>query len=245
MNVFPIFFCTFTAKLRIVEPETEAPMEFQYRLDYSKLSDKQIVERVLAEPHDEEAAAYLLHDRYAPLLKSLYGFFTQDDFWFDDCINELFIHIKGKDGSWHTLASFEWRSTFGYWLKRVAYSKFKKLLPELIENGGRNVSIDKDNPQKPKLQVSDGGESFERVLRKVLYLEAVNKLNDDERFVIMKRMEGYNSREIAMLLDMRWKKYNIVKFNHDGELVVADVAYVDSKAQKARKHLKEIMINNK
>lgn len=76
-------------------------------------------------------------------------------------------------------------------------------------------------------------------------MEAVNKLNDDEKFVIMKRMQGYCSKEIAMLLDKKWKKYNIVKFNHDGKQVVANVAYVNSKAQKARRHLKEIMINNK
>lgn len=219
-------------------------MKFQYRLDYSELSDKQIVVKVLADPRDEEAAAYLLHDRYAPLLRNLYSRFTQDYVWFDDCVNEIFIHLKGKDGSWHALADFKWRSTFGYWLKRVALSKFKILIPKLIENGGRNVSIDNDNPQKPKLQLPDGGEDFDRLLQKVLFLEAVKKLNGDERFVIMKRMEGYNSKEIAELLDMSWKKHNIVKFNNDGELVVADEAYVDSKAQKARKHLKEIMNNN-
>lgn len=219
-------------------------MELRYKFDYSKLSDKQIVEKVLAEPHDEEAAAYLLNDRYAPLLNSLYRYFTQDDIWIDDCINELFIHLKGKDGSWRTLAAFEWRSTFGYWLKKVAFSKFKDLLSKLIENGGRNVSVDNDNSQKPKFQISDGGEGCERLQRKIIIMEAVNKLNDDEKFVIIKRMEGYSSKEIAVLLDMKWKKYNIVKFNHDGEQVVANVAYVDSKAQKARKHLKEIM-NNK
>lgn len=230
--------------MHLLEPETEATMEFRYKFDYSKLSDKQIVEKVLAEPHDEEAAAYLLHDRYAPLLNSLYRYFTQDDIWIDDCINELFIHLKGKDGSWRTLAAFEWRSTFGYWLKKVAFSKFKDLLTKLIENGGRNVSVDNDNPQKPTLQISDGGEDFEHLLRKIMFMEAVNNLNDDEKFVIIKRMEGYSSKEIAVLLDKKWKKYNIVKFNHDGEQVVANVAYVDSKAQKARKHLKEIM-NNK
>ncbi|MBR4898940.1 MAG: hypothetical protein IKZ48_09160 [Prevotella sp.] len=145
-------------------------MELQYKLDYTKFSDKQIVEKILAEPHDEEAAVYLLHDRYAPLLNSLYRYFTQENFWFDDCINELFIHIKGKDGSWHALAAFEWRSTFGYWLKKVAFSKFKDLLPRLIENAGRNVSVDNDNPQKPTLQISDRGETTEHILHKIIFI---------------------------------------------------------------------------
>lgn len=55
-----------------IEPKADVTMEFQYKLDYNKLSDRQIVEKILAEPHDEEAAAYLLHDRYAPLLYRLY-----------------------------------------------------------------------------------------------------------------------------------------------------------------------------
>ena len=64
-----LIFCNFTAQICAIEPKTEVTMEFQYKIDYSKLSDKQIVGKILAEPHDEEAAAYLLHDRYAPLLR--------------------------------------------------------------------------------------------------------------------------------------------------------------------------------
>ena len=68
-------------------------MEFQYKLDYNKLSDRQIVEKILAEPHDEEAAAYLLHNRYALLLYKLYMRLAKEDIWFDDCVDELFLHF--------------------------------------------------------------------------------------------------------------------------------------------------------
>lgn len=221
-------------------------MDFQYRLDYSKLSDKQIVEKILADPHDEEAAAYLFHDRYAPLLQKEYFRLTNDSSWYDDCVDELFIYVKGKDCSWHALAGFEWRSTFGYWLKKVARGRFQDVLPKLIENGGRNVSIDSDEPGKTKAQISDGGEGIhERRLRKIMLMEAIALLNDDEKFVITKRLQGYNSEEIAELLGKKWQEQNIVKYNHDGELVVANVKYVDSKAQKARKHLKKIMVEPK
>ena len=54
-------------------------MEFQYRFNYKDLSDKQIVDKILEVPHDEEAAVYLLHDRYAPLLHSLYRRLTKED----------------------------------------------------------------------------------------------------------------------------------------------------------------------
>lgn len=95
-------------------------MEFQYRFNYNDLSDKQIVDKILAQPHNEEAAAYLLHNRYDPLLQKVYKRLTEDGSWFDDCVDELFMHLKGKDSTWHTLASFEWRSSFGSWLKGVA-----------------------------------------------------------------------------------------------------------------------------
>ena len=221
-------------------------MDFQYRLDYSKLSDKQIVEKILADPHDEEAAAYLFHDRYAPLLQKEYSRLTNDSSWYDDCVDELFIYVRGKDHSWHALAGFEWRSTLGYWLKKVARGRFQDVLPKLIENGGRNVSIDSDESGKTKVQIPDGGERIhERSLRKVMLTEAIALLNDDEKFVITKRLQGYNSEEIAELLNIKWKEQNIVKYNHDGEIVVANVKYVDSKAQKARKHLKKIMVEPK
>ena len=220
-------------------------MDFHYKLDYSKLSDKQVVAKILAESHDEEAAVYLLHDRYTPLLHKLYRRLTTDDTWFDDCVDELFMHIKGKDGSWRILANFEWRSTFGYWLRKLAYSKFCEVLPKLIENGGRNVSIDNDDPKQPPVQLPDGGkETYERRMNKVMLMEAIGKLKDeDQRFAILKRLEGYKSKEIADMLKIKWQKYGIVKYNNDNEVVVPDEGYVNVHVQRAKKELKIIMSN--
>ena len=222
-------------------------MEFQYRFNYNDLSDKQIVDKILAQPHNEEAAAYLLHNRYDPLLQKVYKRLTEDGSWFDDCVDELFMHLKGKDSTWHTLASFEWRSSFGSWLKGVAKNKFLEVLPKLIENGGFNVSIDCDDPEKPKVQVPDGGEeSFERRQRKVVLMEAIGQLkDDDQRFVILKRLQGYNSKEIAILLQKKWQKHGIKKYNNKKELVVPDAAYVDVRTQRAKENLKKIIVEIK
>lgn len=222
-------------------------MEFQYRFNYNDLSDKQIVDKILAQPHNEEAAAYLLHNRYDPLLQKVYKRLTEDASWFDDCVDELFMHLKGKDSTWHTLASFEWRSSFGSWLKGVAKNKFLEVLLKLIENGGFNVSIDSDDPEKPKVQLPDGGEeSFERRQRKVVLMEAIGQLkDDDQRFVILKRLQGYNSKEIAILLQKKWQKYGIKKYNNKRELVVPDAAYVDVRTQRAKENLKKIIVEIK
>lgn len=220
-------------------------MKFQYQLDYRKLSDKQIVEKILADPHDEEAAVYLLYDLYAPLLHKLYYRLTSDDTWIDDCFDELFMHIKGKDGSWRILANFKWLSSFPCWLKKVAYGKFCEVLKKVIENRGRNVSIDSDDPQKPSVKLSDGGkETMDRHMDKVMLMEAIGKLEDeDQRFAIRKRLEGYKSKEIATLMKMKWEKYGIVRYNNEHEVVVPDEGYVNVRVQRAKKELKIIMSN--
>lgn len=221
-------------------------MEIKYKIDYNALTDKVIVDMIIEHPHNEEAAAFLLYNRYDLMLRKVYWEVTDDGRWYDDCIGELFIHLKGKDCSWHNLRSFAWQSTLGSWLRSVARNKFLEILPKLIDNSYNKVSIDNDDPEKPIVQIPDDGvEEYEHRLRRILFLEAVNKLKDDERFVILKRIEGYSSKEIAVLLDKKWKKHNIVKFNNKGEKVIATAEYVDSKAQKARISLKELMINNK
>ena len=227
-------------------------MEFQYRINYKALTDRQIIDKILAEPHDEEGAVYLLHDRYNNLLHSVYNQALQDlfndavkgDRWFNDCEEELFLHLRCKDHSWHALATFEWRCTLGCWLKRVSRHKFLEVLPKLIENYGINVSLDCDDPENPEVQIADEGEeTYERHFRKVVLLEAISKLQDgDQRFVILKRLQGYSSKEIAILLQKRWEKYGIVKYNNKKEVVVPNAAYVDVCTQRAKVNLKAIIV---
>lgn len=244
LKVFLDFFVILQRQLDNIAPKTEVTMDFQYRLDYSRLSDKQIVEKILAEPHDEEAAAYLLHNRYAPLLQKIYYRLTSEDEWFVDCVDELFIYLKGKDCSWNVLASFEWRSTFGYWLKRVAWHKLKDIIPKLIENGGSNIPLDNDNSFKPKVQVAvDGEKYYERRLQKVMLMEAIGKLMDDkQRFAILKRLEGYPSKDIAILFQIKWQKEGIVVYNNQKEVVVPDEDYVNVLIQRAKKELRKFMV---
>ncbi len=211
---------------------------------YYSLTDRQIVKKILDIPHNEEAAVFLIYSRYVLLLRSIYNSITKDSTWFEDCLSEIFIHLKGKNRDWHTLSTFEWRSTLGCWLKGVAKNKFLEVLPKLIENRGFNVSLDNDDSDKPKVQIPDGGEeSYERRQRKVMLMEAIGQLrDDDQRFVILKRLEGYNSKEIAILLQKKWHKHGIKKYNNKKELVVPDAAYVDVRTQRAKENLKKIIV---
>ena len=223
-------------------------MEFQYRNNFEHLSDMQIVERITTCPHDEEAAAFLLYNRYNPLLHSVYNSLTKDNTWFEDCVHELFIYLKGGDGNWHTLKTFEWRSSLGSWLKGVARNKMIDIIPKLIGLSNKSISIEEEEdengiPQKPKIQLPDDGEKeYERREQKVMLLEAIGLLKDkDQKFVILKRLQGYNSKEIAVLLQEKWKKNGIQKYNHKNEPVVPDAAYVDVRTQRAKENLEKII----
>ena len=218
--------------------------EYKNRVCYDKMTDKQIVEKILSIPHDEEAAAYLLFTRYHLFLLKVYNDITSDDSCFDDCVQDLFIHFRCNDNTWQNLASFEWRSTFGYWLGEVARNKFQRTVPKLIESKGCKTSIDNNNPDKPSLQIAgeNGEDTIERRERRVMLLEAIGQLEDeDQRFVILKRLQGYNSKEIAILLQKKWQKYGIRKYNKDHKLIVPSVGYVDVHVQRAKKELRKIL----
>lgn len=224
-------------------------MAFATRIDYNQLTDRQIVALAVQSPHNEEAALFLLYDRYRPLLRHIYRNLTSEIVWYDDCVDELFMHLRGRDGRWHALASFEWRSTLGCWLKGVARHKFIETLQRLIENGKFVVSIDTGNGEsdRPFIQLPDGGEEeYERRERKVMLMEAIGQMKDDnQRFVILKRLEGYDSNEIALLLYKRWQKHGICKYNNQGQQVIPDAAYVDVCTQRAKANLRLYIVGEK
>ena len=62
---------------------------------------------------------------------------------------------------------------------------------------------------------------------------------------MLRRLEGYNSKEIAVLLQMRWEKHGIIKYNNKDELVIPDDAYVNVRVQRAKDNLKKIIPNIK
>lgn len=221
--------------------------------DYEKMTDQQLVEKVTKVPSgesaNEEAVAFLLYNRYTPLLTKLYRYvFQLHQGYYYDCLGDLFIYLKGSDSNWNKLRNFEWRSTFGTWLTPIAAHRFEKIKPYLIDKIPYSVSISTGGDEvddSPKFQLpEESAEDYERNERKVMLLEAISKLEDeDQKFVILKRLQGYNSKEIAELLQKRWMKHGIKKYDNDGNLVVPSSGYVDVRTQRAKENLKKIIAN--
>lgn len=220
-------------------------MEFHH--NYEDYSDRELVELAIQPPTgkkpNEEGVAFLLNNRYDPLLHKLYlEIYGKQHDLYGDCLNDLFIYLKSGEPVWRKLISFEWRSSFGTWLGATARHRFVDIKPSLIGKCPNSFSIDGESEDNP-VQLSDNGvEEYEYKERKVILMEALSLLKDaDQKFVIIKRLQGYNSKEIAVLLQKRWAKHGIVKYNNKKQIVVPDAAYVDVRTQRAKENLQKII----
>lgn len=212
---------------------------------YADLTDKEVVSAITNEKPDMEAAAYLLCHRYAPLLRHQYLYiFNGVDEFYDDVVASLFLYLCGDNGKWEKLAAFGWRCTFGNWLKIVASRHFiacrKELMidadtiPVYIDGGDGEIP-----PAEPTTAVDVEDDDNEI---KILLLEAIAQLKDvDQKLVVLKRLQGYNSKEIAILLQKMWKMRNIVRYDNKGNIIIPSAGYVDVKTQRAKKELKKIL----
>lgn len=213
--------------------------------NYAELNDKEIVNKIINKPYNEEAAAYLIYNRYDPLLHKLYReIYDKDPSWYEDCLGDLFGFLKGKERDWNKLRTFQWRTKFGAWLSSTARHRFIEIKPYLIGKIENPLSIDDTDGDKAPVQLPEnGGEEYERLERKILLMEAVGMLKDpDQKFVILKRLQGYNSKEIAELMKKSWAKHGIKKYDNKGNLVVPTSGYVDVRTQRAKENLKEIIV---
>lgn len=221
-------------------------MELHFHKKYKDCSDEEIVSSILLQSHDEEAAVYLLYNRYAPLLRNVYRRIYENDIsWYGDCIDDLYLFLQGNDKEWSKLKTFEWRSGFATWLSRTAYNRFLEQKTRLMGKIRGTISIDDGHGNKSIMQIpSENEHEYGGRERNILLLEAVGMLKDaDQKFVILKRLQGYNSKEIALLMQKRWEKHGIVKYNKKNQIVVPDAAYVDVRTQRAKDNLAIILKN--
>lgn len=201
---------------------------------YETLTDKQIIDLVLDESN-EEALLYLIYGRYEKKLK-YYAFRYYDSLeYHEDLCNELYLHLKGTNGDWAVLRSFQWRSSFSTWFSSVASHLFWKKRGELIGSGEDAGSSRVDNGEQPLPEPEPEPENEKRVM----LLEAINRLKDENhRFIIIKELEGYNHKEIAEMLVEKRKREGRETY-YGGELVVPNARYVDMNKHRALEEIKE------
>ncbi len=211
---------------------------------YRTLTDRELVGCVTEKtPPDETAVVYLLQERYQPLLRKLSKEIYNGLEWHEDCVNELFVYLKGEDLKWDKLASIKWTGAFAAWFKKTAWNYFNYIKPKMIGKIINPLSIDEENEEGKKTTLPDPAiKIYEDEERKVLLLEAISMLPDpDMKFIVLKKLQGYNSKEVAVLLQKRWKKHGIVKYNNKKEIVVPNDAYINLRLQRTKIILMDII----
>lgn len=222
-------------------------MIVEFRNKYDAFTDREIVELVThpadGKKPDDEGVAYLLYQRYDPLLhKIYYAVVSKNDDLYGDCLSDLFEYLKSGEPAWRKLINFEWRCSFGSWLRVTARNRFLEYKPQLIGKLKNVISID-GTPNDPPVQLPDNGKyEYEDRESKVMLMEAISLLkDDDQKFIMIKRLQGYNSKEIALLMQKRWAKHGIVKYNNKRQIVIPNAAYVDVRTQRAKENLEDII----
>lgn len=220
-------------------------MQIPARYRYGGHTDKDLVDAIIGIPPDERAAVYLLWERYLPKFRKTYiGIYQRDMSWFDDCLHDLYAYLKGRNGDWSPLRTFQWRSRFSTWIGQVARHRFMEIKPYLIGKIEIPLSIDEEDEEgNPTVQLPDNStEDYERRERKVLLLEAIGMLQEDDRLIMLKTLQGYNSRETAEMLAIKWQKSGVEKLDRQGRKIIPTPGYVDVRRQRAKEQLRRIII---
>lgn len=185
--------------------------------------------------YNEEALSYFLFQKYSPKLRSVYSQLYPNNGWYEDCLMDLFSYIKGEDQNWKVLRSFERRSKFATWYGKLAYNKFLALKKTYI---GKDAPEDTNLPKKKE----EGAQTVDKYMDRIMVMEAIGQLKDaDDKFIVIKTLQGYKGEEVANMLEQRWAKYGIVKHDNKGNVVIPSSKYINVRMQRIREQLKELL----
>ena len=204
---------------------------------YDAYSEQELVRAILT--GNEEAAIYLIYNRYYKDLRYLCFDYCGSHEYIDDVCHEVYLLLKGKNGDWHPLSTWSGLSSFRTWLNSSVQHWLLKKRELLIGLRGNELY----SGEEPIEIVAT--EDVETNMNKVLLLEAIHRLkNAEQRLVILKELQGYSHKEIAVILNQVRRAENRIKRNNKGEEILADAAAIDVLKQRAIANLRQILGTN-
>ncbi len=197
-------------------------MQLYSASEYKSLSDRDLVTAVL--DGDEDAMLYLMYERYYDDLRFYAWRYYGNLEYLEDLVNYLYLQFKGKNADWQPLRNFQWRCSFRTWFCSVASHLFLEKKDDLMVY----EDLDEQEPE-PENEKS------------AMLMEALTRLeNEDYRFVLVKELEGYNHKEVAVMLGEKRKTENRLR-KYNGELVLPNAQYVDMLKSRAVRELKAVV----
>lgn len=104
--------------------------------------DKHIVEKIC---EDDKFAYYFFHDKCRPLFSKILWTIYGNDYNYDELVNEMYLQLKKPDAKgeiWHSLKTFDYRTSLFDWIKTVAVRHFYTpsidvfMVPDTLINTG-------------------------------------------------------------------------------------------------------------
>lgn len=201
---------------------------YSLSLRYAALDDGKLVEEVLFHHNEGEVIFYLIYGRYLSSLENVFIRLSKQEDCFPDLLAELELHLLKDDC--RILRSFKKKSSLKTWLIRVAHNLFINLLPKMETFYSKYCVPEEGNvPDTIKTNTND--------ITLLSFRQAVSLLpSTEQRIVLMKEAEGYNSSEIAAMLTAR---RNARDPEQQGKQVSVDNVY--KMRQRAIAYLKDLM----
>ena len=104
----------------------------------------------------------------------------------------------------------------------------------------KKLYSEKEDDEDPVEKVESHYPSIEENMQKVLLLEAINKLkNQDQKLIILKELQGYNHTEIAQMVNILRAKENRIKVDENGIPILVNAKTIDRIKQQALTQLKK------
>lgn len=205
---------------------------------YTDLSDLELIDLIL--DSDEDAAYVLINERCASTIRFhiLRYYDSVDNDKITEIASEVYMSLKGKDGKWRKLRSFKRRSSFATWINTVISRIVLKQKIEGKKKGleGTTVSIE----EKVGIATLRQPELSENI-RHIMLLEAISRLKDEEqRFVLIKELDGHSPTEIAQLLNQK-RQLEQQQRKRNGRMVIITPGFVYTTKSRALKEVKQIM----
>ena len=157
--------------------------------------------------HKELIEACVLNDRTAQMkiynlyYKAMYNtsfHIVNDSFTAEDIMQDAFIDAFSK------ISKFEWRSSFGAWLKRIVVNKS-------IDSIKRNKNTVELNDEVANIEDESEAIGFENMQCKLDEIKiSLESLSDKYRTILVLHLfEGYDHQEISQILNLPYNNVRV------------------------------------
>ncbi len=147
---------------------------------------------------DDRKAQMEIYDLYFKAMYNTSYRIVNDSFMAEDIMQESFLDAFSK------LSRFEWRSSFGSWLKRIVINKS---LDAIRKKSIQLQSVD----ELPEIPNEENYTDFEQVEYRLEEVKlTIQKLSENYKVILVLHLfEGYDHKEISQILSIPYNNVRV------------------------------------